>query len=291
MFVHWDGSFNTYHSFFSYLAGRFIGDVGITELAVSEGLVFGSDEEKAVTRALEVCFPKSRRVLCTKHVTENLRHYLQDKIGMTTTERASLLMAIFDSDGGLIASESTENFDEMCITIAATVNNEQLSRYLEQQIFPALRRNVDAASNVQLTPMWTNNNCESANHILKQMVDWHPQKLPTLIDTLHDAAKLNMIHLRLALTGRGDCSLSQAYRRYQVHPHVWAAKSEEEKTATFQKFIKMRRPNRVAEKIVSTDGMLVIPNLPQAGKKPGQRKRTKACKTTSHKRMKTTYGH
>jgi len=40
-------------TFFSYIDGRLSGEVTGTELALPESLVLGSDEEKAMTKALD----------------------------------------------------------------------------------------------------------------------------------------------------------------------------------------------------------------------------------------------
>jgi len=99
MFIHWDGSYETYHTFFSYIAGRLSGEVTGTELALPESLVLGSGEEKAMAKALDVCFPNSTRILCTKHLRENLKHYLSDKIDSRSFqqfEKTSRYFAYFE---------------------------------------------------------------------------------------------------------------------------------------------------------------------------------------------------
>jgi len=87
-----------------------------------------------------------------------------------------------------------------------------------------------------------------------------------------------MLQMRLALTGRGDYGLAPAYRHYSVHPHVWSCKTDEKIEKIFDDFVHRRRPKSIPVRIMATDGKLDIPNLTQAGKKPDQRKRTKACR-------------
>ena len=51
--------------------------VGNTELQVGNRFKIGSDEENALT--FDVCFPGSESYLCTKHMKDNLKHFLTQK--------------------------------------------------------------------------------------------------------------------------------------------------------------------------------------------------------------------
>ena len=53
MYLHWDGCFESYYSFFSHLRMK----LEVAKIQYNlENLVFGSDEEKAVRKAISVCF-------------------------------------------------------------------------------------------------------------------------------------------------------------------------------------------------------------------------------------------
>jgi len=43
---------------------------------------FGSDDEKALTKATDHVFPSANRYLCTKHLKDNVTHYIKNKTGM-----------------------------------------------------------------------------------------------------------------------------------------------------------------------------------------------------------------
>ena len=60
VYLHCDGSYNTYHRFFSHLQSRLGVDIGGTQLS---NVVIGSDEEAALTKALKQCFPLSSHSL------------------------------------------------------------------------------------------------------------------------------------------------------------------------------------------------------------------------------------
>ena len=46
--------------------------------------------------------------------------------------------------------------------------------------------------------LWTNNNSESINHVIKQAIKWKPQPLPILIEKLFDVSSVRMSDLRSA---------------------------------------------------------------------------------------------
>lgn len=53
-YLHWDGSYQIYHRFFSHLQCQ-LDDSSGTEIS-GKNLIFGSDEEKAMTKANRKCF-------------------------------------------------------------------------------------------------------------------------------------------------------------------------------------------------------------------------------------------
>lgn len=70
--LHWDGETESYHNFFCHLNNK---------LGFPSGLKVGSDEEKAVLRAIRHAFGDPVQLLCTKHLKDNVRRYLKDKEG------------------------------------------------------------------------------------------------------------------------------------------------------------------------------------------------------------------
>jgi hypothetical protein len=52
-------------------------------------------------------FPNAKRRLCTKHLKDNvIKHYLQNRVGVNTTERNNIMSAIFGDDG-LVSADNT----------------------------------------------------------------------------------------------------------------------------------------------------------------------------------------
>ena len=55
MYLHWDGTFESYHYFFSHLRAHISSPIGNTELQVGDAFSIGSDDEKALKKALDIC--------------------------------------------------------------------------------------------------------------------------------------------------------------------------------------------------------------------------------------------
>ena len=52
------------------------------EFGSAYDLIVGSDEQRALTKAVETCFPQTTTLLCCRHLQENVRRRLQDKVGV-----------------------------------------------------------------------------------------------------------------------------------------------------------------------------------------------------------------
>jgi len=139
-----------------------------------------------------------------------------------------------------------------------------------------LRDNIAASCGA-----WTNNNCESVNHMLKSAVQWHPQKLPDLVDKLRQLVDSQYVDADRALHGRGQFSLKAQYAKHRLTVDEWRhmvpAQRIKAQEACF------RLPAKTGM-VTSTDGSLTVKTAPSAGKKPYHRKRPAADKTVTVKR-------
>ena len=72
LFLHWDGSFHTCQRFFTHLAAVLETPLLDAELGKID-LVVGSDEEKALVKAVKCSFSDAKFTLCTRHLEENLK--------------------------------------------------------------------------------------------------------------------------------------------------------------------------------------------------------------------------
>jgi len=69
--------------------------------------------------------------------------------------------------------------------------------------------------------LWTNNNCESVNDVLKMKLDWRPVRLLDLINHLHDIVKLQYADLERTMYGQGNYQLVSPFTRHQTTAAKW----------------------------------------------------------------------
>ena len=93
MLFHKDATYPTYLSLFSHLSALI--NIDNLELRIPEDIEFGSDDEKAMTNAISNAFPQERRRLCTKHLKDNVKHYLQNRVGVDSKERKEIMDSLF----------------------------------------------------------------------------------------------------------------------------------------------------------------------------------------------------
>jgi len=83
-------------------------------------------------------------------------------------------------------------------------------QYFDGRVLQLLRDNCAAGKGT-----WTNNNCESMNHVLKQTVQWRRNQLPDLIDKLRSLVTGQQADADRALCGRGDYSLRPEWTKHR----------------------------------------------------------------------------
>ena len=127
---------------------------------------------------------------------------MQYKVGVDSKYRKRILQKVFGNEG-LPSATNVEEFDDMAAALLMELPpnmSAQFAPYLTTQILPLMRENLQRGS-----ISWTkNNNVESLNHVLKQMVNWRPQMLSDLIDKIKTVAHAQLKDSDRALFGRGD---------------------------------------------------------------------------------------
>lgn len=91
--------------FFSHLQYQF-DDISGTEIS-GKNLIFGSDEEEAMTKAIRKCFPESCHVLCNRKFEENFNRQLRQLIGEKNIFRF-IPNGVFGDDGLLNSPDDVE---------------------------------------------------------------------------------------------------------------------------------------------------------------------------------------
>ena len=102
LFLHWDGSFLSYHTFFSHVKAR------IQETVTNIDLRIGSDDENGLTKALDSVFPEATRLLCTKHMKDNVFEYLKNSLG-STDKQSRTLFQNFSKATDLLQQKTVSN--------------------------------------------------------------------------------------------------------------------------------------------------------------------------------------
>lgn len=278
-YLHWKADYASYHRFFSHLKGRLSADIAGSELG-GKSIVLGSDEEKALVKALQQNFPSATHVLCSRHVKNNVSRYLHHSAGANDEQVRVIQQEIFGEDG-LLSSADTSAFDLRGMELQEQYAYQipSFAAYFDK-LLQVLRNQIYKPTIDGFIPLnWTNNNCESINHILKLCTNWKLLKVPELIKKLHNIVKLQEADVRKAVHGQGNYELSPLATTFRVPHSVWMTMTSEAKEAAMSKFYK--GTIRESKMVVSCDQKLTIPATPKQAKKPGQKTRCKATRTKS----------
>ncbi len=236
IYLHWDGLYPTYQRFLSHIQSKFEKDIGGTQISQ---IVIGSDEEAALLKAIKQCFPSAVQVLCTRHLQENVRRYLTNKIGLDDKLRKTIISEIFGKNG-LISCNDAKSFELMYINLLDKFHKRcpLFTGYFIKMAEKIRSNALGAREDNKWIPIdWKNNSCESMNHIIKMSSNWTKMKLPSLIDRLYRIVRLQQADCRRALYGEGNYELAPWMTKHKVSSMHWKMRTEEEKEELFRKFM------------------------------------------------------
>ena len=165
--LHWDGLSKTYDTFFGHL--RELLTQHSDNLQNLKTIFFGSDEEAALIKSIKTFFSSSRHLLCARHMRQNITKFLQDKVGLDHTKRNWINEQIFGSEG-LLKSEDSTTFDtraEQLMDDLIAIDNDSLLHYMTRKMLSMLKQQANNTDHFGMESIWTNNNFESINHVLK----------------------------------------------------------------------------------------------------------------------------
>ena len=283
IFIHGTSDFDTYGMFFDYLSRQL--------MDTSSPPVLGSDDEKAMRKAMKHAFPKSGQLVCVRHVQQNTIDYLTHKVGANSESRREVVRSLFGTDGLTDANDEV-TFDQRAETAKQVIHQfaPGFLPHFEARILQILKDNLAVhlenkhIGGTHIPQKWKNNDCEAANHNAKMAVDWQSKSLSELISILYNEIRSQYKGLERALIGRGNFSLVPEYAHHQLDPEAYCSKSEEQRKCRFTKFL--REGKRIAPRAVtSADGGLTVLSAANGGKKPGQTKRKRCAKTRSIKKQ------
>ena len=271
IFLHGNSDFVTYHTFFSHLAA-------VLKNAVSPPTL-GCDDEKALKQAIQSNFPNSSVLGCTRHLKQNFKQYMTDKIGMTHSQRRLLSQCVFGANG-LVNSQDDTVFQYRLqqSTQEITRLSSQLLHYFENIMLPQLTTNISAARVEPNLASWTNNNSESINAVLKNQINWRPKKLPELIENLYKIVQTQYADVRKALVNTGDYKVSDSFQKFIVPINTWSNLANDKRTRHIKRFLK-QSVLKDTSAVIASKQPIVVQCPTNGGKKPGQRKRKVNAKT------------
>ncbi len=101
-----------------------------------------------------------------------------------------------------------------------------------------------------------------------------------LIQTIYNLVLGQYCDAERAMISRGEYELAPGFEAFQMDPHMYNNKTDEQRKKIFCRF--QSTPCKVlSNTVTSTDGKTTVLSSPAAGKKPGQRKRKRMARTTT----------
>ena len=173
MLLHNKSDYATYFDFFGNLRSTFSNKF--------DNLIFGSDDEKGMHMAATAAFSGCSHVLCMKHINENIQHRLQG-IGVPKIIRQQIKTLVYN----LVESsdELDFTFKEKKLFEYCEIKSPTSIQYLKNVIYPKIKNHVWKPKQ-KIGFVWTNNNAESLNHVIKATLDWKQKSIPDLIYILY----------------------------------------------------------------------------------------------------------
>ena len=101
--IHRDATFEAYNYFFSTIKGSLYPQNSISsfDIRLGDGIHIGSDEERAIVNAIDINFPGSNQLLCTKNLTDGALNYMQSEVGVPQKDRKKICDVIFGDKGAI----------------------------------------------------------------------------------------------------------------------------------------------------------------------------------------------
>ena len=129
---------------------------------------------------------------------------------------------------------------------------------------------------------WTNNNCESLNHVLKQTIDWKSQPLMDLIESVKERVESQFKELRRSIVGMGKFMLAESHEQFSVSRGVWAKKTLAEQDRHYKRFKDFVMKDKRIVKTRDGQSNVVAPRT--KGKQINQCKRKRTERTMTNKK-------
>ena len=281
VFIHRDAIFEAYNYFLSTIKGSLHPQNSISsfDIRLEEGIYIGSDEERAIINAIDINFPGSNVIMLETFE----RWCVELQVGVPQKDRKKICDAIFGDKGAINADDSIDFerksrkvLEKVCVCVS------EICELFQEQVTTLHVNAPTRKSNVSTN--WTNNKCESLNHILKLDANWKVKSTPDLINMLHEMTMLHFKDFKRALYGEGNYRLYGKYAKYSVPRSQWKSLISVDREANFPDFVKNKKCVKEDKNYVkSTYSDFKVPML-NVAKKPGQKSRLRKSKTKNLKK-------
>lgn len=247
-----------------------------TQLKVATGvkaLIYGTDGEPALEKAMEEVFPASRfftpnssvRLRCFGHLRDDMKMEME-KQGIDSNLIKDIIQQILGSEGGgkrtmglvdLRISDFDEEYDRCAFTWPLDFklymaskhnkimpNREILKWHMSSEVRTAAGLGDPATK-------FTNNNAEMANSLVKESI--HRQKVDQATFhqlCLHNAIEPMEYELKQAIFNTGEYRLAPAYQHMSVDPCTWKNMTAQQKEQKAKRILHatVSTPEKVAVK-------------------------------------------
>ena len=167
---------------------------------------------------------------------------MQKEVGIPQKERKSISKFLF-GENGIVTADSSFSFDKKSAVVFKVVSKfPKFAEYFRKRLKPTIENYVNTACRkAPYSQLWTNNNYESLNHIIKMAADWKSAKTAELISMLHNITLLHFKAQRRSLYGTGNYRLSGTFKIYFVSREYWHTLGEGGKAQIFKDFLKHKK--------------------------------------------------
>jgi len=158
------------------------------------------------------------------------------KMGVAQDMREKLLAMLFGAGGATSAGDKKTLENQLAEVMQKVwMANLDITNYLQEKVFPKIVSNCNLMWHEKWLgqQMWSNNNCESINHLLKVAIDWKPQQVRALVDHIRDIVRLQYNDVKRALCGLGEFQLTSLFVKHYVPFVKWSGCSEERREQLF----------------------------------------------------------
>ena len=161
---------------------------------------------------------------------------------MSEEARQTLINEKLFGPEGLSMADTLEIFQQRVDTVIDYITNNcpNFAEYFSKRMVPTLQQNIWISLASGISPHVTNNNCESLNHVIKQLINYKPQPVHTLAKILIAHVKTQYTDVEKSFYGRGNYCLHSQYYSFRIDCSTYITMTISEKRTHFMKFLKYK---------------------------------------------------